>query len=351
MPASYAAPGKATTHGAVARPAAAKPAASGAALTRAALPSADATGAGPLPLATGTLQPKLEVGPSGDRFEQEADRVASRVTATSAPAAAPPPAISALGGTAASRKQARRAEEKPVKLREQKQEKTADLDELTNALQRKPEKPLDPVEKPIEEEEVGQAKFEPGVIQRDDVDDDTIAETTVAQTKAVSGLAQRAIVPAEAELVEVAPPTPKEEEKPETPEPAQRDGPGGGFTAPASVEAGVGAMRGQGTPLSSDMRGYMEPRFGRDFSGVRLHTGSGAASASRAVGARAFTVGSDVFFGAGQYRPDTHGGRQLLAHELTHTIQQQGGSASAQPSRLQRAGAQQASNVTPPTPQ
>ncbi|MEE9464059.1 MAG: DUF4157 domain-containing protein [Candidatus Neomarinimicrobiota bacterium] len=66
----------------------------------------------------------------------------------------------------------------------------------------------------------------------------------------------------------------------------------------------------------------MEPRFGHDFSHVRVHTGARAAETARAVNAQAFTVGRDVVFGAGQYAPDAHGGRRLLAHELAHVVQQ-----------------------------
>ena len=66
----------------------------------------------------------------------------------------------------------------------------------------------------------------------------------------------------------------------------------------------------------------MEPRFGQDFSGVRVHTDDKAAASARAVNARAYTVGRDVVFGAGRYVPGTKAGKELLAHELTHVAQQ-----------------------------
>ena len=74
----------------------------------------------------------------------------------------------------------------------------------------------------------------------------------------------------------------------------------------------------------------MESRIGHDFSRVRVHTDSRAAESARAVGALAYTVGRDVVFGAGQYAPETRAGGHLLAHELAHTIQQQGGSGALQ---------------------
>lgn len=79
-----------------------------------------------------------------------------------------------------------------------------------------------------------------------------------------------------------------------------------------------------GQPLDRDTREFMEPRFGRDFSRVRVHTDAPAAGSAAAVNARAYTLGHHVVFGAGQYEPGTDDGRRLLAHELTHVVQQRG---------------------------
>ncbi len=76
-------------------------------------------------------------------------------------------------------------------------------------------------------------------------------------------------------------------------------------------------------PLDSSSRHLMESRFGHDFSRVRLHTNTKAAESAKTVDALAYTVGEDVVFGAGQYAPETIHGRKLLAHELTHVVQQQ----------------------------
>lgn len=89
--------------------------------------------------------------------------------------------------------------------------------------------------------------------------------------------------------------------------------------AAAAVEAiGTG-----GTPLSAEQRAYFEPRFGRDFSSVRLHTGARADAAAKGIGARAYTLGSDIAFAAGEHAPATARGDRLLAHELAHVVQQQ----------------------------
>ncbi|MEK7728899.1 MAG: DUF4157 domain-containing protein, partial [candidate division KSB1 bacterium] len=90
-----------------------------------------------------------------------------------------------------------------------------------------------------------------------------------------------------------------------------------------NISANINAMRGNGQPLPASARAFFEPRFGVDFSGVRVHTNGRAAETSRAVNARAFTVGKDVAFGGGQYAPESSEGRKLLAHELTHVVQQQ----------------------------
>lgn len=77
-----------------------------------------------------------------------------------------------------------------------------------------------------------------------------------------------------------------------------------------------------GQPLDGATRSFMESRFGHDFSGVRVHTDANAQESARSVNALAYTVGRDVVFGPGQYAPQTKEGRTLIAHELTHTLQQ-----------------------------
>ncbi len=77
-----------------------------------------------------------------------------------------------------------------------------------------------------------------------------------------------------------------------------------------------------GSPLPAPVRGQMERRFGASFGNVRVHTGDAAAQHSGALNANAFTVGQDVFFGKDKFQPQSAGGQELIAHELTHTIQQ-----------------------------
>ncbi|MGA1841674.1 MAG: DUF4157 domain-containing protein [bacterium] len=81
-------------------------------------------------------------------------------------------------------------------------------------------------------------------------------------------------------------------------------------------------LKNSGQPLSKSISNFFETRFGYDFSGVRIHTSTRTAEMADALNSRAFTVGNDVVFGAGQYVPNTSSGKRLLAHELTHCIQQ-----------------------------
>ena len=84
----------------------------------------------------------------------------------------------------------------------------------------------------------------------------------------------------------------------------------------------IQSMKGKGEPLPRSARDFFQPRFNKDFSQVRIHTGSRAAEAARPINAKAFTFGRDIVFGAGQYSPNTTIGKRLLAHELTHVAQQ-----------------------------
>lgn len=98
--------------------------------------------------------------------------------------------------------------------------------------------------------------------------------------------------------------------------------------APALVRA---VLRGPGQPLDATTRAQIEPRFGHDFSQVRIHTDGSAAASAEAVSARAYTAGSDIVFGVGEYQPGSSDGQRLIAHELAHVVQQRAGSVSGVP--------------------
>lgn len=101
----------------------------------------------------------------------------------------------------------------------------------------------------------------------------------------------------------------------------QRAAAGGAAAIPPRPTSTTATPGGAGN-LPLPTRQFMETRFGADFGSVRVHTGSAAAAHAKQLDAMAFTTGSDIYFGKGQFRPDTPAGKELIAHELTHTIQQ-----------------------------
>ncbi len=116
--------------------------------------------------------------------------------------------------------------------------------------------------------------------------------------------------------------------------------------------AAAAIQRSSGRALDGATRAFFEPRFGRDFSGVRVHTDAAGAESARSISAHAYTLGSDIVFATGRYEPGTGKGRQLLAHELAHTIQQTSSAAggSTAQGRLQRqAGPAGGTGTTPQT--
>jgi hypothetical protein len=101
-----------------------------------------------------------------------------------------------------------------------------------------------------------------------------------------------------------------------------QQGQGSQSTAPKHLESRLQQAKGDGDPLDANTRSEMEGAFNADFSKVQVHSGQEAATLNQSLGARAFTQGNDIFFNTGEYQPQSHQGKHLLAHELTHTIQQ-----------------------------
>lgn len=114
-----------------------------------------------------------------------------------------------------------------------------------------------------------------------------------------------------------------------------KEAPGGAGPASPGFESGLRASKGSGAPMSGGLRASMEGRFAQDFSHVRIHTGSKAAAMSASINAQAFTHGSDIYFNQNKFDGQSDSGKRLLAHELTHVVQQTG-SAPIQP-KVQRA--------------
>lgn len=219
------------------------------------------------------IQPKIAVGPPGDRYEQEADQVADQVMNMKTPTANP--------------QSVQRQEEEQAEESVQMQSLAASI---TPLVQREA--------MPEEQEEQVQAK----AIQREASLEEEPEEQV--QPKTIQ---------------------PEEQQEPLQTKPSvQRAGQEGEFQADPSIESRLASQKGGGSPLSDEVRSFMEPRIGADFSQVRVHTDGEAVQMNQELNAQAFTHGSDIYFGAGKYNPGSSDGKRLLAHELTHVVQQTG---------------------------
>lgn len=231
---------------------------------------------GAAPVRGGALQAKLQVGASGDHFEREADRVAGQVMRAGAGPMAVPPTVTPLAGV-----QRKTLPHTPGREDEQR------AGTATGRLQRKPAPPRQ--------------------------DDEQRAPSASRRRPAAAQGAQGRV---------------------------QREAAAGaaGGTASGDVSQAIASLQSGSAPgLDGATRSFMESRFGRDLGQVRVHHGPQAADAAQALGAKAFTVGQDIFFNHGQYQPQSRNGRELLAHELTHTLQQTGGGQTVARRRIQRA--------------
>ncbi|UCC86432.1 MAG: DUF4157 domain-containing protein [Anaerolineales bacterium] len=199
---------------------------------------------------TGLIQAKLKVGPAGDKYEQEADRVAQQVMGMSTPVA-----VGQAGK--GSQLAQRQAEEEEVQM------------------------------KPAR-----------------------LGKGGLPLAASITPLVQRQ----------------QEEEEVQM---KRRQGADGSFQASPGLQTRLAAHQGGGQPLPAHVRAFMEPRFGADFSNVRVHADGEAAQMSQRLSAQAFTHGQDIYLSAGQYSPGSDAGKRLLAHELTHVVQQSGAQARA----------------------
>jgi hypothetical protein len=231
------------------------------------------------------VQGKLTVGSPDDQYEREADRVADAVTR--APASSIQRQV----------EEEKEEEEEPIQTK-----LTSDIQ-----VQRQEEEPEEEEEEPI------QAKLTNGIQvqqQAEEPEEEEEEEQPIQTEPEDYTRLQRQT---------------EEEEEEEEEEPMQAEK-GGGQTPliTSSLESRINSLKGGGHSLTRSDRAFFEPRFEADFSNVRIHNDSRAAKVAQWIDARAFTIGRDIVFGNGEYSPNTHLGKELLAHELTHVIQQNG---------------------------
>lgn len=279
------------------------------------------------------FQPKLTVGEPGDQYEKEADAVANKVV-NKQPAQ----------GTAVQRKEISAVQAMPEKKEEEKkpvQKKGMnDKKEEEKPAQRKAAPDKKEEEKPVQkkddkgkEEEQLQKKAAPDKKEEEKVvqkKDDKGKEEEQLQKKAAPDKKEEEKVVQKKEEPEKKPAADevlkeeKEEEK-KGGKPslmAKENNSGGASEGNDQLAQQLRDQRGDGAPLSREVRNEMSNSIGADFSNVRIHTGEKAAALSNDLGAQAFTHGNDVYFNSGKYDTDSSAGKHLLAHELTHVVQQ-----------------------------
>lgn len=235
------------------------------------------------------VQLKMTANKPGDKFENEADNMADKVMKMPAP-----------------EERVQKAELPEEKV--QKQEEPLQKAELPEEkVQKQEEEPLQKAEEP----ERTIQKQEDEILQKTEAPEDKLQKQEEEPL-------QRAEAPEE-DLQKAE--SSDEEIRKKEEEQLQRKGDG----APAvssQVQSAIHNKTTGGEALSGDVRGFMEPRFGADFSNIRIHHDAEAGGLSNRLSAKAFTYRNHIFFSHDQYRPGTGEGKQLLAHELTHTIQQ-----------------------------
>ncbi|MBX3000127.1 MAG: DUF4157 domain-containing protein [Caldilineaceae bacterium] len=214
------------------------------------------------------IQPKLRLGPADDAYEQEADRVAQQVV--------------------------QRIHRPPVQRQEEESRGESQPFGIST-----------PAPSPVPVQRFTRAMARPKV-QRQTEDEELQLKPLPA--------------PARSKITFVKPTIQRQDEEDELAQLKPMHGPEGGAVK-GSVERQIASARG-GKTLDAGVRRSMEGAFGADFGGVRVHTGSQADTLNRSLNARAFTAGRDIFFRRGEYNPGSAGGQKLLAHELTHTVQQ-----------------------------
>jgi hypothetical protein len=200
------------------------------------------------------VQTKLTVGEPGDRYEQEADRVAAQVMSMNQSQAAQG-----------------RVQRQGMGKEEELQTKPI-VSRITSSLQRQG--------MPEEEEKEEEMQMKPEVQRQEEEEEKEVQTKSMVQTA------------------------------------------GGGHKT--DLEHSLSSSRGGGSSLRDETRTFMESRFGADFSQVKVHDDSQANQMSQSIQAQAFTHGKDIYFNSGRYSPETNEGKTLLAHELTHVVQQTG---------------------------
>ncbi|RYJ38359.1 DUF4157 domain containing protein [Flavobacterium anhuiense] len=274
------------------------------------------------------VQAKLNIGKSNDKFEVEADRVADHVVANKQT----PKADSFFSPSPVVQKKLARNVQKQEEKNKEVQQKTA-AQTITPVVQLKTDLIQNKLDSRITEKREANPAFSgsKSLIQRKLEDKVQKKEETVQNKKEVKkpetvSKGTPAIKPliqnkGEEENVQQK----KEEEKQNSDEEKQLQKSAASDASPSddsNIESKLNSSKGGGSPLSGKIKTEMESGIGADFSNVRIHNDSNAVQMNKQLGAQAFATGNNIYFNEGKYNPNSKEGKHLLAHELTHTVQQ-----------------------------
>jgi hypothetical protein len=256
-----------------------------------------------------TVQARLKMGSVGDKYEKEADSVADRVVSNNDAKAvnkapAPPVQLSRVKPGDLQKKEA--APEEEVQAKEEGQE--------NDQLQTKEKTLEDPVQTKCSS--CGEEQIQTKLSSK--------TEEPVQMKCAGCAEKEKSIQKAEAKEEPVQM---KCNACASMSDQIQKKG---NDSASGNVESTLASSKGSGSKMDNDTRSTMESGIGADFNSVKIHTDSKAEKMNQDLGAKAFTNGSDVYFNKGQYNPSSKSGQHLLAHELTHTVQQGAASETVQ---------------------
>ncbi|AXT55864.1 DUF4157 domain-containing protein [Aquimarina sp. AD1] len=251
------------------------------------------------------IQPKLKVGKPGDKHEVEADQMADQVVNKTNDA-----------GSAVQKKEATEEDKVQASMFKDRGEGQVRRKEEEEPVQKMEEE--EPVQKQEEEKPV-QAMEEEEPVQKQEEEEPVQAmeEEEPVQKQEEEEAVQK--------MEEEEPVQKKEEEEPvQAKEEEKVQKKGTNQNGNTNIESRLKSRKGKGVKLSRAVKTEMESGFGADFSAVNIHTDTEAVKLSEALGAQAFTHGNDIYFNDGKFNPNSKRGKHLLAHELTHTIQQKG---------------------------
>ena len=259
------------------------------------------------------IQTKMEVGQPDDKHEQQADAVADQVMKM--PDNEEKVSMATDGEEQV---QMQPSEEESVQtklmmqadeeesVQMQPEEESVQMSEEEESVQMSADE--DTVQKSEEEESVQMSAEEESVQKSEEEESVQMSSEEESVQKA-----------ADEEAVQMS----SEEEKVQQKSVIQRSGDGKSFASPA-LASQINGSKGSGTPLSPNLNAELSSKIGSDFSKVKIHTDAKSADMNRQLGAKAFTHGNDVYFNKGNFNPGTPDGKRLLAHELTHVVQQKG---------------------------